>query len=377
MSLEKKALALHKKLNGKIEMKNKAPLKTAADLSLWYTPGVAAVSTHLAAHKGDIWHYTMKRNTVAVISDGSAVLGLGNIGYEGALPVMEGKAMIFKTFAGIDAVPLVLATQDTKEIVDTIVNISPAFGGINLEDISAPRCFEIEKQLQERLSMPVMHDDQHGTAIVVLAGLLNAFRVAKKSLNNAKVVVNGCGPAGAAIIKLLAHYGVRELIILDSKGALSGKRSDLHGFKSELAQLTNPNNVSGELKDALVGADAVIGVSRGNIIFAEHIQLMNDKPIVFALANPTPEIMPDTAKKAGAFIVATGRSDFPNQINNALVYPGVFRGALDRRVPRITIDMKIRAAKKLASLVRRPSTNAIVPSMFDKRVVPTIASAIY
>jgi malate dehydrogenase (oxaloacetate-decarboxylating) len=375
-SLEKKALAYHKKLNGKIGVFSKAPLKTMEDLKLSYTPGVGAVSSYLALHKDEVKKYTIKKNAVAVISDGSAVLGLGNIGVEGALPVMEGKAMIFKEFANIDAFPIVLDTQNVEEIINTIKFIAPVFGAINLEDISAPRCFEIEKRLQEMLDIFVVHDDQHATAIVALAGLINAFKVVKKDLKESLIVVIGAGAAGTAVTKLLHAYGVKNLLVVDIDGILSNCRAGLLPHQEELANISNQNCKEGKLADALVGADAVIGLSAGNVIKPEYIKTMNAKPIVFALANPVPEIMPDLAKKAGAFIVATGRSDFENQVNNALVFPGMFRGALDHNVKKITDDIQINAAKKLAGIIKKPTANKIIPSIFDPKVVKAIASSL-
>lgn len=372
----KKALAAHKKVNGKIGIINKAPLKSAEDLYIWYTPGVGAVSAHLAEFPEETKDFTMKRNAVAVISDGSAVLGLGNIGPEGAIPVLEGKAMIFKRFAGIDAFPIALATQDTDEIVRTIKNIAPVFGGINLEDISAPRCFEIEERLQKELDIPVMHDDQHGTAIVVLAGLLNAFKVAKKNIKKSRIVVVGAGPAGVAVAKLLVSYGIADITVTDSKGIVSKDRHGMEAYKKNLAAITNVRGIFGTVSDALVSADAVVGVSRPGALQAKDIASMNKNAIVFVLANPIPEIMPQDALCAGALVVASGRSDFPNQVNNALVYPGVFRGALSNGVKQITTEMKIKAAESLAALVERPAANRIIPSVFDKRIVPAIAKAI-
>lgn len=372
----KKALAIHKKLRGKIETKPKSSVKNKEDLSVYYTPGVGAVSTYLAEHKDKVWEYTMKGNAVAIISDGSAVLGLGNIGPEGAMPVMEGKAMLFKALANVDAFPIVLATQDTEQIIQTIKNISPVFGGINLEDIGAPRCFEIEKRLQEELDIPVMHDDQHGTAMVVLSGMINAFKVVKKNIKTANIVISGAGAAGQAIADLLLLFGVGDIILVDSKGIISNKRTDLDSHKKKLLQRTNKQGRDGDLQVALSGADAFIGVSRGNTVTAAHIKSMAPKAIVFALANPVPEIMPDVAKKAGAYVVATGRSDFANQVNNSLGFPGIFRGALDNRVRKITDEMLMKAAKNLSALVEKPGTESIMPNTFDKRVVPAVARAI-
>lgn len=372
----KKILTAFTKQGARIETKGRVKLKKKTDISLWYTPGVGVAASHLGAHPEDARKMSVKKNSVAVISDGSAVLGLGNIGPYGALPVMEGKALIFKEFAGIDAWPLVLDTQDADEIVRIVKAVAPSFGGINLEDISAPRCFEIEKQLVEALDMPVMHDDQHGTAIVVLAGLINASKVVKKKLENLKVVIAGAGAAGSAVAKLLVAAGVKDVIVTDRTGVLVASRSGLTPNKTEIAALTNPRNVSGTLADALVGADAVVGVSGRDTLSAELVATMAEKAIVFALANPNPEIMPEEAKKAGAAVIATGRSDYPNQINNALVFPGIFRGALDRGIRKITDDTKLRAARALAALVAKPTAAKIIPDIFDKRVVGAIAKSV-
>jgi malate dehydrogenase (oxaloacetate-decarboxylating) len=318
----------------------------------------------------------VKKNSVAVISDGSAVLGLGNIGPYGALPVMEGKALIFKELANIDAWPIVLDTQDTEEIIKTILNIAPGWGGINLEDFSAPRCFEIERRLVEALDIPVMHDDQHGTAIVVLAGLINAAKVVKKNFKKLRVVISGAGAAGVATAKLLMAAGLDDIIVTDRVGIINEGRTDLTDVKRELAEITNPRAVSGDLMDALIDADVFVGVSGPGTVTKEHIKVMSDDAIVFALANPTPEIMPDIARAAGARIVATGRSDFPNQLNNSLVFPGVFRGALDKGIRKITTDTKLRAAKALAALVTNPTALKIIPDNLDKRVVPAVAKAV-
>jgi len=372
----KASLLLHKKLRGKVSIISKIPVKNKQDLSLVYTPGVGAVSSYLATHKDKLADYTMKGNTVAVISDGSAVLGLGNIGPEGALPVMEGKAMLFQALSGINAFPIVLATQDTEEIIRTVKNIAPVFGGINLEDISAPRCFEIERRLQAELAIPVLHDDQHGTALVVLAGLINALKVAKKSPKKVRIVIAGAGAAGTAIATLLQLFGVGDIIMIDSKGILHKGRTNLDGEKKRLVQTTNKDGRTGGLEEALVSADVFIGVSKAGTLSEELVRTMAERAIVFALANPVPEIMPDLAKKAGALVVATGRSDFANQINNSLGFPGIFRGALDHRVRTITDPMLIRAAKNLASLVKKPNPEHIVPNTFDKAVVPAVARAI-
>ena len=375
-SLGELSIASHRKLRGKIGIVSKAPLRSQNDLKIYYTPGVGAVAAYIAAHKQEARALTVKGNMVAIISDGSRVLGLGNIGAEAALPVMEGKAMIFKEFAGVDAFPIVLATQDAREIIKTIQHIAPAFGAINLEDIAAPKCFEIEKQLQETLPLFVMHDDQHATAIAVLAGLLNAFKVAKKNLKKSRIVMIGAGAAGSATAKLLVAYGARHVTVVDEKGILSRKRKGLNPYQKELARMTNTKNVQGTLQDALLGADAMVGLAAPSIVRAEDVASMAEKPIVFALANPVPEIMPQDAKRGGAFVVATGRSDFENQVNNALVFPGVFRGALDHKVKKITWAMKIRAAKALAALVKKPTVHSIVPSVFDRRVVKALVSVI-
>ena len=374
--LGEKSLALHKKLGGKIRVQSAVAVDDRAALSLVYTPGVAAVSTFVAKNPKLARDYTMKGRMVAVISDGSAVLGLGNIGPLGALPVMEGKCMLFKRFADVDAVPIVLDTQDTDKIVETICAIAPGFGGINLEDFSAPRCFEIEEKLKEKLSIPVMHDDQHGTAIVVLAGLINAARVAGKEFKKMRAVISGAGAAGTAIAKLLLKAGMRDVIVMDSRGIIEPGRQGLYANKQWIAEHTNPRKVVGGVAEALTGADAVIGVSGPGILRAEDIALMNEKSIVFAMANPVPEIMPDEARKGGAYIIATGRSDFPNQVNNALVFPGVFRGALDNRVRAITDPMKLRAAEAIASLVKKPVADCIIPDIFDARVAKAVAAVI-
>lgn len=374
--IAKKALALHRRYRGKLAIFSKPPFRNKADLSLIYTPGVGAVSSYVAKNPTRARDLTLKGNSIAVVSDGSAVLGLGNIGPEGALPVMEGKCLLFKKFANIDALPIVLRTQDPDEIVAVVKAIAPGFGGINLEDISAPRCFAIEARLKQELDIPVMHDDQHGTAIVVLAAFTNALKVVRKSLPKAKIVINGAGPAGTATAYLLLKAGARNIVVLDSKGILSKGRSHMEQYKRELARRTNPKRLKGKLGEAIQGADVFIGLSRPKALQARHIQMMAEKPIVFALANPIPEIMPDEAKNAGAKVIATGRSDFPNQINNSLVFPGVFRGALDHRVRQITDRMKLAAALALARLIKKPTSNQILPSMFDRRVAKAVAAAI-
>lgn len=369
-------LKRYKEVGGRVETKGTVELRTKEDFALFYTPGVGKVSTHLAEHPEDAKALSVKGNSVAVVSDGSAVLGLGNIGPYGALPVMEGKALIFKQVAGINAWPIVLDTQDPDRIVEAVLAIAPGFGGINLEDIAAPQCFDIERRLIEKLDIPVMHDDQHGTAIVVLAGLINAAKATAKNLKSLKVVIIGAGAAGAATALLLRAYGMEDIVLTDRTGVIGKHRNDLSGMKAELAEKTNPRSVEGTLQDALSGADAVIGLSGGGKLTGEDVARMNAGPIVFALANPTPEIMPEDARAAGAAIVATGRSDFPNQINNALVFPGVFRGALDAGVTRITDEMKVRAAEALAALVETPTPECVIPDVLDARVVRAVADAV-
>lgn len=372
----KKSLTLHRALKGKIEIIAKTRLNSQEQLSLLYTPGVGAVSDYIGKHPERVREFTIKANTVAVISDGSAVLGLGNIGPEGAIPVLEGKCIIFKRFASVNAFPIALDTQNTEEIITIIKAIAPVFGGINLEDISAPRCFEIEERLQKELTIPVMHDDQHGTAIVVLAALTNALRVVKKNIFRARIVISGAGPAGLAVAGLLKAAGAGDIIVLDSRGIISKDRSGLLPYKKNLLSWTNKNRSTGGLRDALSASDVFIGLSRGSIMNADDIRVMEPRAIIFALANPIPEIMPDEARRGGAAVIATGRSDFPNQINNALVFPGVFRGALDHQVMRITQEIQLRAAKALAHLILHPRADNIIPSIFDTRVVPAVARAI-
>lgn len=372
----KDILAAHKRVGGKIETKGRVSLKTKEAFSTFYTPGVGAVSLHLSKKPQDARLYSIKKNSVAVISDGSAVLGLGNIGPYGALPVMEGKALIFRERAGIDAWPIVLDTQNVDEIVRTVQSIAPAFGGINLEDIKAPECFEVERRLIESLDIPVMHDDQHGTAIVVLAGLMNAAKVVGKPLKSLRVVITGAGAAGVATAKLLLASGIKDIVLLDRGGIIHKKRTGLNASKKELASISNPRGISGDLSSALSGSDVLIGLSGPNLYTREHIRLMNNQAIVFALSNPVPEIMPEEARAGGAVVIATGRSDFPNQVNNALVFPGIFRGALDRKVRKITEASKLRAAKALAGLVLRPTATKIIPGIMDKRVVSTVAGAV-
>lgn len=374
---DRETLGKFKKTGARIETGARVKLKKKSDLSLYYTPGVGVASKHLAAHPKDARSLSVKKNSVAVISDGSAVLGLGNIGPYGALPVMEGKALIFKEFAGIDAWPIVLDTQDTEEIIRTIIAIAPAWGGINLEDIAAPQCFEIERRVNEALDIPVMHDDQHGTAIVVLAGLINAAKVVKKDMKKLRIVISGAGAAATAVGKLLIAAGVRDILFLDRKGIIyKGRKEHMNKYKEELANISNPKKRTGGFAEALLGADVFIGLSGKGLLQEADVKSMNKDAIIFALANPDPEILPDVAKRAGAKVVATGRSDFPNQINNALVFPGVFRGALDRGVKEITTTMKLNAAKALARLIAKPTAAAIVPDVFDKRVVKAVAAAI-
>lgn len=365
----------HRQLRGKIHTQPKAKL-TPQSLAVYYTPGVGEVSMHLSTHPEAAGELTLKGNSLAVVSDGSAVLGLGNIGPYGALPVMEGKAMLFKDLGGIDAWPLVLDTQDTEAIIATVKAVAPNFGAINLEDISAPRCYEIEERLQSELDIPVMHDDQHATAIVVLAGLINAFKVVGKDLSAAAIVVIGSGAAGSAIARLLVEYGVSDVVITDSRGIVSSDRTDLDKYKQQWAKITNPRGLTGLAAIALAGADAVVAVSAPGSLTSAHIESMAQNPIIFALANPTPEISPDAAYAAGAAVVATGRSDYPNQINNVLVFPGIFRGMLDAGVNKVTTEIKLRAAKALAALVVSPTADRIVPSVFDEGVAAAVAGAV-
>lgn len=370
----KKALEFHKKSGGKLEIKTKTPIRDARDLSLAYTPGVAEVSRAIAQDKRAAYAYTIKRNAVAVVTDGSAVLGLGNVGPLAAIPVMEGKAILFKELADIDAFPICLDTQDTEEIVRSVKNIAPVFGGINLEDIAAPRCFDVERRLREELDIPVIHNDQSGSAVVVLAALMNALELKGIDKRAVKIVVNGAGAAGTATAKLLIAYGIKNLTVCDSRGIVSEERRDLSDYKRELARLTKKPN--GDLVSALRGADVFIGLSAGGVLRGGMIRQMSEKPVVFALANPVPEIMPEEAESAGAWIVGTGRSDFPNQINNVLAFPGLMRGALDRRVQTITDIMLIHAAERLARCVKTPSPENILPNPLDKNVSAEVAKAI-
>jgi malate dehydrogenase (oxaloacetate-decarboxylating) len=375
-NIARKSLKLHKKVKGKMEIKSKVSLKNAYDISLAYTPGVAEVCGLIARDAKLARKYTIKNNTVAIVTDGSAVLGLGNIGPLAALPVMEGKAILHKKFAGLNAFPICLDTQDTEKIIETVKLIAPVFAAIHLEDISAPRCFEIEKRLQAELDIPVLHDDQHCTAVVVLAALINAFKISDLNKTRAKVVINGAGSAGLAIAKLLLAYGFKNIIVLDSHGTIFLGRTNLSPEKKQLAKITNRKKINGDLAAALKGADIFIGVSKAGLLKPWMIKLMNPNPVIFALANPLPEIMPAEAKKAGALIVATGRGDFPNQINNVLSFPGIFRGALDNHVRTITQDMLIKAAKNIAGLIKNPTPRQILPDCFDKRVALTVAKAI-
>lgn len=385
MTIFEESIQLHKTLRGKITVRNKMDVRSTEDLARVYSPGVAAPCEAIAADKNKVYDYTLKGNCVAIVTDGSAVLGLGNIGPEAALPVMEGKAMLFKKFADIDAFPICLATQDTEEIIRTVQLLAPTFGGVNLEDIAAPHCFEIERRLQD-IGIPVFHDDQDGTAIVVLAGLINAAKLVGKPLTQLKVVVNGAGAAGTAITKLLRCQGygqdqaacisVKDVIACDSHGIVSRSRTDLNEDKQQLLGYTNTQNISGTLQDALVGADVFIGVSKGNLLTAEDVKLMGKDAIIFALANPIPEIMPAEAYKGGAAIVGTGRSDLPNQINNVLGFPGIFRGALDARAKRITPGMKLAAAFAIADYLRNPSREEIIPATLDPAVAHRVAEAV-
>lgn len=374
---------MHRQLRGKIAIVSKVPVETKEDLSLAYTPGVAQPCELIAADPELARELTIKRNTIGIVSDGSAVLGLGNIGPLGAIPVMEGKALLMKEFAGIDAFPVCLDTQDTQEIINTVRRIAPVFGGINLEDISAPRCFAVENALQD-LGIPVFHDDQHGTAIVLMAALLNAAKVTRRKPESLRVIINGAGAAGTAIAKLLRCVGhepdvcmpVADVIVCDSKGAIHKNRNDLNEYKQEILKFTNHENRAGSLQEVLVGCDAFIGVSKGNLLTKEDIQTMADDAIVLAMANPIPEIMPDEAKAGGAAVVGTGRSDFPNQVNNLLAFPGIFRGALDAKATQITEAMKIAAAKELAFLVREPTADQILPDPLDRSIAPCVAAAV-
>ena len=378
MTTNEKALLMHEKWNGKLETVSKTPVKTREDLAIAYTPGVAEPCKVIAQDKEAAYKYTMKANTVAVVSDGSAVLGLGNIGPYAAMPVMEGKAVLFKEFGNVNAVPICLDTQDTEEIIKAVTYLAPGFGGINLEDISAPRCFEIEERLKEILDIPVFHDDQHGTAIVVLAGVINALKVVGKKKEDCRVVVNGAGSAGVAITKLLLTYGFPNIIMCDKVGIVSRDTEDLNWMQKKMTEVTNLNNETGSLADALKGADIFIGVSAPNIVTPKMVASMNRDSILFAMANPVPEIMPDVAKAAGARVVGTGRSDFPNQVNNVVAFPGIFKGALEGRATQITEEMKLAAAEAIAGLVPadKLSDDNIMPEAFDPQVAEVVANAV-
>lgn len=378
MTTNEKALLLHKEWNGKLETVSKTPVKSREDLALAYTPGVAEPCKVIAQDREAAYQYTMKANTVAVVSDGSAVLGLGNIGPYAAMPVMEGKAVLFKEFGGVNAVPICLDTQDTEEIIKTVAYLAPGFGGINLEDISAPRCFEIEERLKQMLDIPVFHDDQHGTAIVVLAGIINALKVTGKKKEDCKIVVNGAGSAGVAITKLLLTYGFPDIIMCDKTGIVSKDTEGLNWMQQKMTEVTNLQNKTGTLADAMKGADIFVGVSAPNIVSEEMVASMNKDAILFAMANPVPEIMPDLAKKAGAKVVGTGRSDFPNQVNNVVAFPGIFRGALEGRATQITEEMKLAAALAIASLVPEEelSEDNIMPEAFNPKVAEVVAEAV-
>lgn len=375
-SVYERAVKFHESHRGKIEIRSKVSVKTKEDMSLAYTPGVAEPCMRIHANREDIYRYTSKGNFVAVVSDGTSVLGLGDIGAHAAMPVMEGKAILFKVFAGVDAFPLCLDTKDVEDLIRTVKNIAPCFGGINLEDIAAPRCFEIEERLKRLLDIPVFHDDQHGAATVALAGLINALKVVGKKFSEIKVVISGAGAAGTATAMLLLDEGVRDIIVTDTAGIIYKGREGMNPYKKELAELTNKNGMSGTLADAMKGADVFIGLSVGGIVSEEMVRSMADDSIVFPLANPTPEIMPEKAKRAGARIIGTGRSDCPNQINNSLGFPGIFRGALDTRSRDINEEMKLATANALASLVPEPDENMILPSIFNLEVAPEIARAV-
>lgn len=378
MTQNEKALQLHEQWNGKIDTTSKCQVKSREDLAIAYTPGVAEPCKVIAENEEEVYRYTIKSNTVAIVSDGSAVLGLGNIGAKAAMPVMEGKAVLFKEFGGVNAFPICLDTQDTEEIIRTVTHIAPAFGGINLEDISAPRCFEIETRLKELLDIPVFHDDQHGTAIVVLAGIINALKVVNKKKEDCRVIVNGAGSAGIAISKLLLRYGFQDVTLCDKSGILSKKTPDLNWMQKEMMEVTNREGKEGTLADAFVDADIFVGVSAPGIVSEEMVASMNRDSILFAMANPVPEIMPDLAKKAGAKVVGTGRSDFPNQVNNVVAFPGIFKGALEGRARQITEEMKLAAALAIASLVPDGELNEdnILPEPFDPRVADVVSTAV-
>ena len=379
MSLREEALHMHRENKGKLESKSKVKVENAKDLSLAYSPGVAEPCKEIYEKPETVYEYTMKGNMVAVVTDGTAVLGLGNIGPEAALPVMEGKAVLFKSFAGVDAFPICLNTNDVDKIVETVKLLEPTFGGVNLEDITAPNCFLIEERLKKEMNIPVFHDDQHGTAIVTTAGLVNALKIANKKLSEVKVVANGAGAAGIAIIKLLHHFGVRDIIMCDTKGAIyEGRPVGMNSVKNEVAKFTNIQNQAGSLKDVIQGADVFIGVSAEGALTSEMVKTMNRDPIIFAMANPNPEIQPDLAKAAGALVVGTGSSDFPNQVNNVLAFPGIFRGALDVRATHINEKMKVAAVHAIAGLIDDEDLHAdyVIPGPFDPRVAPAVAAAV-
>jgi len=376
MSLRDEALEFHRLARGKIAVHSKVPCRTQHDLSLAYTPGVAEPCREIEKNPDDVYQFTSKGNLVAVVTDGTAVLGLGDIGSLAAIPVMEGKAILFKNFAGIDAFPISVASKDPLVIADTVARIEPTFGGINLEDISAPRCFEVEERLKKILSIPVFHDDQHGTAVVTLAALINALKVVGKNFAQTKIAVSGAGAAGIAVTKFLQSFGAKDVVLCDSKGVIHSGRSDLNSSKQEIARITNPRRITGSLADAIRGADVFIGLSVAGIVSQEMVRSMAKDAVVFAMANPVPEIMPDLAKGAGARVVATGRSDFANQVNNVLGFPGIFRGALDVRASDINEEMKKAASMAIADLVESVSENSIIPSPLDKRVVPRVAEAV-
>jgi malate dehydrogenase (oxaloacetate-decarboxylating) len=376
MDYFKKSLEVHKNKKGKLEIKSKLPLRNKTDLSIAYTPGVAEPCRKISQNPANAYKYTIKSNSVAVVTNGSAVLGLGNIGAQAALPVMEGKCILFKKFANIDAYPICLDSQDSKEIVKAVKMLAPGFGGINLEDIKAPDCFEIEKQLEKELDIPVFHDDQHGTAIVALAALINALKIVNKKIGKIKIIINGAGAAGIAVAKLLLASGAKNIILIDRAGAIYQGRKGLNPAKKEIAQLTNLEKNKGRLKQVIEGADVFIGISIAKVLKPAWVKMMAPQSIIFAMANPVPEIMPNQAKKAGAMIIATGRSDFPNQINNVLAFPGIFRGLLDTRAQKATTQMKIAAAQALASIIKKPNPNKIIPNVFEKKVVDKVALSI-
>lgn len=375
-SFGERSVDLHRRLHGKIEIKSKIPVQSRDDLSLAYTPGVAQPCLEIQKNPEEVWALTLKSHTVAVVTDGSAVLGLGNIGAAAGIPVMEGKAVLFKELAGVDAFPIALATQNVDEIVAAVKAIAPVFGGINLEDISAPRCFEVERRLREELDIPVMHDDQHGTAMAVLAGVLNALKVTGRSISTVKVVINGSGAAGIAVAWLLQHAGCQQISVVDTKGVIAAGRPDMNEYKTKLAEVINPTHTTGSLAQALVGADVFIGVSKPGLLTGDMVKTMAPKSIIFAMANPTPEIMPDEALAAGAAVVATGRSDFPNQVNNALIFPGIFKGALEVRLRDFTPELKVAVAHAVANMIPNPTADHILPSPLDRQVAEAVAQAV-